>query len=861
MLTPDNPTGGVHRAKSGATSDTEDAGAGATTDGSSIISRARTAITNPLRRLNSQLRPISDTQRTRWRRRRQKRDQLQEQFTRYTRAYFQRWLFIGAVIGVASGLLMAIFYNTIDLATHLLLGLTGFIPPSPAGEGTTVLTPLTRPWLLPIVTGLGGLIVGLIVYNFAPETARGGTDNVLTVFHEQNGLMRKRVAPIKLIASAITIGSGGSAGREGAAAQIMAAVGSWLAQTLHLDEHDRRIAAVAGMGAGIGTIFRAPFAGAIFGAEVLYKRDFEADAIFPTFIASVVGYTIYGVIEGWQPIFGPRTDFGFHDARSLVGFLVLGAIAGGIGLLFEATMNGVTRFFDRLRLPRAVKPAIGGVLIGLIGIYLPASLAMGYGFVQFSVNNDYTTLSGQLLAVLVFAKIATTSLTIGSGGSGGDVAPAMVAGGFLGGALWAGLHYIAPALVAGVQPGAYVLVGMAAFFGGISKTPLAMILLVTEMSGELSLIAPAMLATMVAYVITGDASVYHSQVPTRLDSPAHRDDYALPLMQRVSVRETLEAVGGDPPPVVASDAPLTVVSDMLRQSGATAALAREDGRIVGIITLSDLARTPPADLETLRVGQVISREIVSAYPDETLYAAWLRMTRRGLRQMVVVDRGKPSRRLGLLSLDEVRQVLRLQRLSARPSAASTTTDSAAAPARPAGEASAASSARLPVPPSAARDVTEDPFASLRVDDVMQRSPVVYEESIPVDELRSVLYREGAVLVVDSAGKLTGIISVRDLRERGAVDPEKHLLARDIATRNLVTARRRERLRVAIRRMVRAGLRQLPVVDGDQPGAPVGLLRRSDALRAFDQLAPPDEQPTTAADASAGGATANRTTGA
>ncbi|HEX8997634.1 MAG TPA: chloride channel protein [Ktedonobacterales bacterium] len=829
-----------------------DGAAGATPSERSVFARARAAITRPLRLLNTQLRPVNASRRARWRRR-QRRDQLQEQFTRYTRAYFQRWLFLGAIIGVASGALMVIFYNAIDLATHLLLGLTGFLPPRPAGEGATVLTPLTRPWLLPIVTGLGGLIVGLIVYNIAPETARGGTDNVLTAFHQQNGLMRKRVAPVKLIASAITIGSGGSAGREGAAAQIMASVGSWLAQALHLDEHDRRIAAVAGMGAGIGTIFRAPFAGAIFGAEVLYKRDFEADAIFPTFIASVVGYTIFGVVEGWEPIFGPRTDFGFHDARSLVGFLVLGAIAGALGLFFEATMRAVTRVFDRLPLPRFVKPAIGGVLIGLIGIYLPASLAMGYGFVQFSVNNDYTTLSGLMLAGLVFAKIATTSLTIGSGGSGGDVAPAMVAGGFLGGALWAGLHYIAPPLVAGVQPGAFVLVGMAAFFGGISKTPLAMILLVTEMSGELSLIAPAMLATMVAYVITGDHSVYHAQVPTRLDSPAHRDDYALPLMQRVTVRETLDAVGGEIPPVVASDAPLSLVSATLRASGASAALAREDGRIVGIITLSDIARTPPDDLDSTLVGQVISREIVSVYPDETLYAAWLRMARRGLRQMVVVERGKPNRRLGLLSQDDIRQVLRLQKSSARPSGVvgASTSDASAVGARPAEVSPATSLSRAPTPASASaatRGASSDPFAALRVEDVMQRAPVIFTEATPVEELRSAVYAEGAVLVVDDAGKLTGLISARDLRERGAAPTAasagKRLLARDIATRNLVTARRRERLRVAIRRMVRAGLRQLPVLDGEQPGAPLGLLRRTDALVAFDQLAPQEDQPAT-----------------
>jgi CBS domain-containing protein len=367
------------------------------------------------------------------------------------------------------------------------------------------------------------------------------------------------------------------------------------------------------------------------------------------------------------------------------------------------------------------------------------------------------------------------------------------------------------------------------------------------MSGELSLIAPAMLATMVAYVITGDASVYHAQPPTRLDSPAHRDDYALPLMQRVSVRETLEAVGGAPPPVVPSDAPLTVASAALRESGSTAALAREDGRIVGIITLSDLARTPPSDLDSVRVGQVISREIVSAYPEETLYTAWLRMTRRGLRQMVVVERGKPGRRVGLLSLDEVRQVLRLQRLGARPAATPSASaaptagaDGAAAAIRPTDDAPSASVSRGTAPSATMRETANDPFGALRVEDVMQRSPAIIEESTPLEDLRSAVYRDGCALVVDATGKLAGIIVVRDLRERGSSEAGKRLLARDIATRNIVTARRRERLRTAIRRMVRAGLRQLPVVDGDQPGAPVGLLRRTDALSAFDRLTPHEE---------------------
>lgn len=838
MLIPDDETGG--------------AGQGPTGPGAALA-RVRMALSRALRRLRRQLRPVTIRRLPSWRRR-PKRDEIQAQFSRYTRAYFQRWLFLGAVIGVAAGLVMALFYSAIDLATHLLLGLiAGDVPPQPAGEGATVLTPIAHPWLLPLVTGLGGLIVGVMVYTLAPETARGGTDDVLASFHHRNGMIRKRVAPIKLIASAITIGSGGSAGREGAAAQIMAGIGSWLAQTLNLDEHDRRIAAVAGMGAGIGTIFRAPFAGAIFGAEVLYKRDFEADAIFPTFIAAVVGYTVFGVIVGWQPIFGSHTDFGFHDPRSLVGFLALGVLAGVVGLIFEATMEGVTRAFNRLPISRLLKPALGGVLVGLIGIYLPASLGMGYGFVQFSVNNDYTTLSGLLLALLVFAKIATTSLTLGSGGSGGDVAPAMVAGGFMGGALWAGLHYAAPPLVANISPGAFVLVGMAAFFGGISKTPLAMILMVTEMSGDLSLIAPAMLATMVAYVITGDKSVYHAQPATRIDSPAHRDDYALPLMQRVSVRETLDAVGGATPPVLASDTPLKPAAEALRQSGAPAALAREDGRIIGVFTLSDIARVAPDDLDTMRVGQVISRQIVSAYPDETLYAAWLRMTRRGMRQIVVVERGRSSKRVGLLSLEQVRQVLRLQRLVPRASTAAgvgATGDGAGetgATATRAMDASpAASLARGVIPPGAATSPAGDPFAALRVEDAMQAMPRAFAEVTPVDELRAAVYRDGCALVVDSTGKLAGIIVGRDLRERVAPNAARPLLARDIATRNLVTTRRRERLPVAVRRMVRAGVRQLPVVDGDTAGAPIGLLRRTDALAAFDRVESVEESLTASA---------------
>ncbi len=449
---------------------------------------------------------------------------------RYDRSYFQRWLLIGALIGVVAGLGAIAFYSAIAFSTHLLLGvIAGFNPPNPASEGATIAAPPARAWLIPVVTTLGGLLTGVIVYTLAPEAEGHGTDAAIEAFHEKNGLIRARIPIIKMIASAITIGSGGSAGREGPTAQISAGFGSWLATALRLDDHDRRIAMAAGIGAGIGAIFKAPIGGAVLSGEILYKRDFEADVLFPSFIASVIGFSIYGAWAGWTPIFGAGGHFSFSHPINLIGYLVLGVVAGGVGLLYPKTLYGIRDAFVKLRIPNIFKPAIGGLLVGLIGMFLPQALGMGYGYVQFGVNSDYVHLAAWLMLALVFVKILTTALTIGSGGSGGVFGPGMVIGGFLGGALWAGIHAVAPEFVSGVQPGAFVVVGMGAFFGGISKAPLAVILMVAEMTGEYSLIVPAMLATMIAYLITGNTSIYEKQVETRIDSPAHRGDFATQL--------------------------------------------------------------------------------------------------------------------------------------------------------------------------------------------------------------------------------------------------------------------------------------------------------------------------------------------
>ncbi|RLG05319.1 MAG: chloride channel protein, partial [Thaumarchaeota archaeon] len=195
------------------------------------------------------------------------------------RHYFKKWIPLSVIIGIAAGISAMVFYEMLRHATTLfLVEIAGYHPPAPAGEGETFFKFPETPYLIPLVTCVGGLISGLLVYLFAPEAEGHGTDAAIDSFHNKQGEIRARVPLIKMVASAITIGSGGSAGREGPIALTSAGVASIVGKLFKLTERDRRIAVAVGIGSGIGAIFRAPFGGAILAAEILYLRDFEVEA-------------------------------------------------------------------------------------------------------------------------------------------------------------------------------------------------------------------------------------------------------------------------------------------------------------------------------------------------------------------------------------------------------------------------------------------------------------------------------------------------------------------------------------------------------------------------------------------------------
>jgi H+/Cl- antiporter ClcA len=516
-------------------------------------------------------------------------------------AYLRKWVVLGAVIGLIAGGGAALFFVALDAATHLLLGVVaGLTVPTPAGEGGAPITDALRPWALPLVAGVGGLVSGLIVFRLAPEAEGHGTDAAISAFHHAPRQVRGRIPLIKLVASAITIGSGGSGGREGPTAQIGSGFGSYLARLLDLDSRDARIAVASGMAAGIGAIFRAPLGGAVLGAEIPYREDVESDALVPSFVASVVAFSVFGSLIGFAPIFGRGATAGFEDPRQLVYYAVIGLAAGVVGRLYIGGFTRFTAAFSQWRIPRELKPAIAGVLVGTIGVVLPGVLGTGYGWVQAAfVRNTLLAIPLWIVLVLPFAKILATSLSIGSGGSGGIFGPGMVVGGLLGAGIWRLLVPIAPAIPH--DPAPFVIVAMMALFGSIAHAPLAVMLMVAEMTGNLAMLAPAMIAIGLATVVVGDRTIYRSQLKNRSESPAHRFRFAMPLMASIPAGDASR----QPRLALRSGMPVEEARERLAAADVPGApVVDPDGTLRGSVDASMLdAADPNARVEEVAAGQ------------------------------------------------------------------------------------------------------------------------------------------------------------------------------------------------------------------------------------------------------------------
>jgi chloride channel protein, CIC family len=552
-------------------------------------------------------------------------------------SYFRKWILIGFLLGVMAGLGAVALFLSVEFFTALFLGLgAGYFPPLPGGfqNNFTYTLSIERPWLLPLITGLGGLLVGLITTKFSPESEGHGTDAVIDAYHHKSGHIRARVPLVKGVASSITIGSGGSGGTEGPAGQIAAGFGSLIGKLFKLNEDERRIAVAAGLGAGIGSIFKIPLGGAVFSAEVMYRRDFEVRALIPGLVASVTGYTVFGFVFGWDRLFTIPLDLvRYTHPASLILYAIVGLVSAGLSVGWVKTFYAISDYFSRIHFPKYLKPAIGGVLVGVIGIAFPQVLGTSYGWLQIVINKDYVLFPLVMIGPVIILKILATSLTIGSGGSAGVFGPSMVIGGLLGAFIGTAFHLLG--LFTWIDVSSVIIVSMVSFFGATAKTPISSIIMGSELTGGYALLAPMMLATFIAYIMSGQHnSIFRSQVLNRSDSPAHRMEYQRVILRDLYVKDVMKN-------------PINKLSKELSIEEALQILNRNNSRMIMVVSESDklegvvyrykLFEFPEEYRKSIKLENVMIKDPFFAYTSDSLHHALVRLSSNDLQEMPVLS--------------------------------------------------------------------------------------------------------------------------------------------------------------------------------------------------------------------------------
>ncbi|MFZ0051293.1 MAG: chloride channel protein [Desulfobaccales bacterium] len=570
---------------------------------------------------------------------------------RYGWAGHFRWPLMSMAVGVVSGLGAILFEELLRRALHFFLYLpTGYMEPS-RGSGVSTVAALasTHSWLFLLIPALGGLVSGLMVFLIAPEAEGHGTDAMIEAFHRGGGYIRKRVPLVKILASALTIGSGGSAGKEGPIAQIGAGFGSFLATVLKLKPSDRRILVLAGAAGGIGAIFHAPLGAALFAPEVLYREtEFESEAILPCIVSAIVASSIFDKYFGRTALFFPGpVDFAPVELLPYAIFAVICALVGYVyvKLFYDVVRD---RIFKKVPIPKALKPALGGLMLGIIALQVPQVMNGGYGWIQAALDGKIFWWTMFLLALM---KILATCCTISSGGSGGVFGPSIFMGAMLGGAFGYLGHQLAPGWV--VHPNAFILVGIGGFFAGVAKVPIASIIMACEMCASYTLLVPLMLVATISYLLLGRVSLYEKQVVSRLASPAHMTEFARGLLEEMYV---VDVVKPRPVAVVGERMPLDQLVEVMANSlQIYFPVVDLGGRVTGILSINDIREVMfDESVQHLIVAKdVATPNVVRVFWQDSLQEALDKMVRLNVDELPVVKEDAPDEIIAMISKRDI----------------------------------------------------------------------------------------------------------------------------------------------------------------------------------------------------------------
>jgi len=587
-------------------------------------------------------------------------------------------MLLSLVTGLMVGLAALTLIYGLEVTSAFLQGrLMGLVHPEPAGEHVHL--PFTfegaslglsfvlegRAWLVVTIPTLAGLISGYLCHRWAPTAEGHGIDSLIKAFHHGGGKIPFPVTVIKGLATCLTVGSGGSGGREGPIALMGGGIASWLARVMKLSVRDQRLLMLAGAAGGIGAVFRAPLGGAVGAIELMYKEDLETEALVSAVVSSVTAYSMMLVVSKWvfgstHPTIFVLPELSFVPVH-LLFYLVLALACAALGKLFVSIFHGMReRVFGRLGVHAALRPAIGGFAIGVIALLVPQTLGTGMGYLQQAIDFDPT--AADLLPVIRFCivlfllKIVTVSLTIGSGGSGGVFGPCMLIGGLLGFTIGLIIYAIQPQLFPGIEPpplSAFVILGMAAFFAGVANCPLGALVMASEMTSGYALLAPLMLVSVLAMIISRKDSIYRSQVKDKFHSPAHLGDISFEVLSNIRLRDVYRPAEIHTVPISADLAALReIIGDERFQFPLI--VVDKDGCLAGLLTMGTIREAIFDDtLSHLITARDVMTEVVVAETGEDLHQVLIRFTEHGYGRLPVISSDEPNRVLGYIAYQDV----------------------------------------------------------------------------------------------------------------------------------------------------------------------------------------------------------------
>jgi len=551
----------------------------------------------------------------------------------------ERWLVISGLTALVASLSIGLFYVLLRVAIAVSAYIHGVEDPLSyihVSDYALLAIESNNVAAIFVTLGLFSLAASIIVYTFAPEAEGGGTDAIVDAYHREAGLVRPRVAVVKAIASALLLGGGGSAGPEGPAVQIGGAAGSFVARVLRLSVEERKIALVAGVAAALSFIFQSPVGAAVFAVEVLYEDDMETEALVPSLLSSVIAYSLSLHILGpgyklpSVSIPDLLTMYGFD---ALASYILLGIYTAVFGFLYIFFFRRSKAFFNELvqrhGIDYRLKPVIGALASGVLALAMPQILGTGEEFLAESLlafqrdaplpGHAPTQNVALLLLSLAVAKLLATSLVVGSGGSGGLLAPGLFAGAMAG-----QLFGLMVSPYVGLPAAIYAYLGMAALFGGASKVPLGMSFLVAEIGGSPALIVPALVSSLTSTLVLRGLSIVESQLPHRIPPQLFTAESILAFVKEKRLCIKVDEVVYAKPVIVRWDEPLSEAArKLLASRQRVAVVVDEDGRVVGVLdpgyagldlryallSTEPVASAIVASAPVVRIGECISRAL------------------------------------------------------------------------------------------------------------------------------------------------------------------------------------------------------------------------------------------------------------